>query len=512
MAQQPFDLDSEFLRLSPHEDSFISFRQATTGVFIVGRTGSGKSATAIKACFNGVIRSGGGALVLIPKEEDIAEFVRMCKEAGRGGDVRLFAPGGQWCMDIISHTAMTAPVPSMAPQEINNTLNIALEIQALKNNDSDNFFGASAAQLASRAAGLIMNAGKIPTLQHIDAIINSLPRSPDALTEEFLDKTECGIVIKLAKQRADAGQMTESEYADWFQRHRYFQKRIPHLAKDSSATLESILATYETTFTPLLEGAVRDLLLAPKPNYYPEQAFEENHIVILGLPTKTYGYSAQAIQKMCKYVFLKARERWAAGADKRGDILPFGVFCDEYQEFCSPSIDPLFLGTLRSSKTVFVAATQSLPSLTEKLTPQKAEAQLGAILTNLNTRIALNLSDTYTADYLADDIGKVYTNRVSTSIGDSTDQRGQGSQSTGYSIHEDYRHIITPLVFKNLIPASPDTGAAECIIWHHGKLWQEREESNVYMTAFDFNGRPLTMPRTQQQSERKGWNLFGRKG
>ncbi len=481
--RKPFDLDKPLLWLS--EKDYVTYR--TGSWFITGSTGAGKSSAAIATLYKNMLADGCSCFVAITKASDTEDYIRWAHEVGRGDDIVIVEEGGH-SLNIFLQEAAATQHPLDIPSNITELASQIFETSAGGQMEKD-FFALAALELFRQACGLLVDANEPITLANINSIISSIPLSDGILEDKnWQSNSYCALCLGAAFGREE--DMSDIERREWKGRQQYFMSNVVNMPQE---TRESVRATYNAYFSPLLQGSTRQLLLADEPTISPETVYSKNKIIIINAPCKTLGIAAQNLTKIAITFFLKARERFHIEKDAKGRPLipPFAMIIDEMQLYVSPSAWPSLLSTVRSSGVIFTAATQSLSSLYEQLDSRKARYQANSIISNLPCRLVLNLSDAFTAEQYANDIGKVYTTKVNFNMNRGFGGQAAGGGSAGNSYHEEYQNMVLPLTLTSLQKINPQNGYCAAVFYAHGSIF--RNGKNHIFVAFNFEGQSLAL-------------------
>ena len=177
--------------------------------------------------------------------------------------------------------------------------------------------------------------------------------------------------------------------------------------------MAGIIATLAGMAEPFVSGPVRELFCCNGPsNFEPEWSLYGG-IIILALPTLIWRDVGRVSQLLFKYLWQRTVTR------RRG--LPLGQvpvfwFCDEAQNWFS-AYDWRYQAEARSSWAATVALTQTLSGIYATLDPGRAQAQAGALLANLSTKVALRNSDATSNNWMSEAIGRDLVRRASFNTG-----------------------------------------------------------------------------------------------
>jgi hypothetical protein len=171
--------------------------------------------------------------------------------------------------------------------------------------------------------------------------------------------------------------------------------------------------------------------------------------------------------------------------------VPVFWYCDEAQNWFTP-YDWRYQAEARSSAAATIALTQTISGIYATLDPSRAQAQAGALMANLSTKIALRNSDATTNQWMSEAIGRDIVRRGSINIGwneswTEGDNSGVGisggekgntisiqdGTSGGYSIghsqgfgsQETMDYLIPPRLYTLLAPG-------QAVVFKAGRRWQ----------------------------------------
>ena len=477
----PYDEHTPLIRFNA--DDAWSIGDSFQGCVLMGETGSGKS-TAGKHLAKAFLRLGYGGLVTTVKSTDLGNWLQWCAETGRLEDVIVVHQDQpwqwNWLASIYQEHGEGAGHTWNAVQAFIEVCSAASE-DGHRNHGQESFWIENTKKLLRNTLDLLVSAEVQPSMDHILVILHGRPSRTPAGELHWPE----GSLLHECLARAENSSYAARHGIDLRAIRGYWLHEAAIAGEDK--TMAGIIATLCGMAEPLVSGPVKQLFGCNDPaNFEPEWSLY-GAVIILALPTLVWRDVGRVSQLLFKYLWQRTvtrRQGLPAGQ------VPVFWFCDEAQNFFT-SYDWRYQAEARSSWAATIALTQTLSGIYATLDPGRAQAQAGALMANLSTKIALRNSDATTNQWMSEAIGCDIVHRRSknvgwnenwsegdsSSVGISGSEKGstisiQDGTSRNYSIghnqgfgaQETMDHLIPPRIFTMLAPG-------QAIVFKAGRRW-----------------------------------------
>lgn len=358
MAKSLSAANAPLMQLSPRDRWDVT--AACTHTLVLGTTGSGKTSSTYRQTVVSALRFGVGALFCTAKPEDVESIRRWCAEAGRAAS-------------LIDWTGKNGGINMLAYEyartgNLNDVLSLlmaSLEIIRSSGNNpgkaNDQFWTDSAMQKMRGSIPVIFAATGTVRISDILAFIRSAPTSlkqmddPKWRQQSFFAQ----MFDAAAKRLVEEGQIPGFDAEDGMRCLAYWKEFVQLDAKTSGnirISLTSLLSRFET-------GLLRDALCGES-TIFPDLMMSGGAIILMNFPVQTHGEDGAIVQKIFKHMthrVLLSRNGLPQHLRDRHVLLG----ADEAQNFLFQ--DAEFLAQCRSSNTMVVFASQSLPTFHAKI-------------------------------------------------------------------------------------------------------------------------------------------------
>lgn len=465
-SPHPWDLDAELLRWAP--DVPWRIRDAVEGTAIFGGTGSGKSSSSGRLIAESFLRAGFGGLVLTVKPDDAALWQTYCRRAGRSDDVVLFAPQTPWRFNFIEYERSRSGAGAGLTENILLLMKKLIAVadrqseQGTPGSAGDPYWPQARDTLARNTLDLLAMAGEPLTVRNMRRAIMSAPSKHNPQSAEWMAESYCVHCLRQAHRNAGSGDSADAETVQ-----EYWTDEFASL---TPKTRDSVASTLTSMLDILGRGLLQRLFSSGPTNLTPEACFD-GKIIIVDLPVKEFAEVGVIAQTLWKLAFQAAAERRHVNSTSR----PLFLAMDEAQNFVSPH-DLNFVTTARSARVATLMISQSVSNYYARLGGgEQAKAQADGILANLTTKVFHALSDSATATWAAETIGRTRTFNVNTSgtsqFGDPLYNLfvGQPEQLTA-GASEVVEYEVLPSRFSRLRKGGPRNAfMSECILTQSGR-------------------------------------------
>lgn len=419
------DLDTPLLRFG-RRDRF-TLRDACEGVAIFGGTGSGKTSSSGLALARAFLRSGMGGIICCAKPDEASRWVRLAQANGRGGDVLIFDHTGAHRFNFLDYAQVSLGGTGFETNLVQLLARISEASRAQSREAADSgenaFFKNAATQLIANALPLLSAVHQTIRLKHLYQFITSAPVSREQAADQAWQTTSfCAHTLARAAHLAETGDL----YAE-----RAFEEHADYWLYEFSSlgdrTRGSIVTTLTSSLYPFLSGKLHELFCTDT-TFAPADFTREGALIILALPTRSFGPAGAVAQQIVKLLWQMALEAEPADDDTR----PVFCWADEAQFFMN-SYDTEHLSVCRQSRVVNVFITQDLPTYYAQIGDEHAAK---ALIAKFQTRIFHANTDAVTNEYASAILGKTtrYNTSHSWSDGRNTGAGGNvGEEAGGYS-------------------------------------------------------------------------------
>lgn len=355
--RQSFDiLDVPLQQLSPLDVEDV--RTANSHKLIMGTTGSAKSTTSYRFSVKAALLLNAGGLFCVAKPEDGEAIRRYCAETGRLGSlIEINAQQGGFNV-LAWELARTGSINAVI-----DMLMAMFEIVRGSGSDpgrtGDQFWQDAPQQMFRASVPILYAATGRVDVGDLLAFVRSAPstleemNSPawressvwaqtfDAAAARIIDGPISGLDMEAGKRAIDY----------WLE----FCRLDPRTQGNIRISVTTLLSRFES-------GLLRQALCG-ETTFVPELVLN-GAVILMNLPVQVYGEDGAIFQKIlkhCTYKVLLARN----AMPKQFQICPVIIGADECQNFLFRDAEAL--QQLRSSNTMVVMATQSLPTIYAKI-------------------------------------------------------------------------------------------------------------------------------------------------
>lgn len=494
MTKKKFDLDQPLLSFAGEEPATtLTVGTATTGLLIVGATGSGKSAFSGATIARRMIRYGYGGIVLCVKKGEADLFRKYCKEAGREDDLMVVKPLGEHRFNFLSYMAGERTETSYAQNLVDLLKNVlAASKQRSQGGENEGFWQNSLEMFLYNLVTLCLTAydGKI-TIQLLYDVAQSAPKKTEdgagkdarqrksELVEPTAFDTALDLTKKKLREKVEAWRASKPPIyfegmfdADYLEEmydavpemrsivmmHKFFKEDLYNL----SSRTRGILDVYVLgTLFRFLQEPIYSLFSSSKPSTFSPESSLDGRIIVFDIPVKVHEAAAIDAQLLIKTVFQKAWERRNIEENNR----PVFIWADEAQFFLGP-YDNLFQSTARASLITTVYLTQSLPGFYVAMgagDSKSSEHQVDAFLSNMTTKLFHANNEVKSNEWASALIGSAYTADHSETM--NYGEKFSFTTGKGYSLER----MVRPEAFSRLLMGNKASGhISECYIHMQG--------------------------------------------
>ena len=357
MGNQLAVLDARMLQLSPVD--YEDVRTACSHKLILGTTGSGKSSTSYKSAVISALKLGAGGFFCIAKPEDADAIRAYCAEAGRLASL-IDWNGRNFGFNVLAYELARTG-------NLNDVLDMLLamfEIVRGSGTDpgkaGDQFWKDSAQSMLAASVPIVYGATGTVRVGDLLAFIRSAPSSSDQMRDSnWQSQSNFARMFDAAAQRLAEGPVPGFDTATGQRAMDYwteFSGLDPKTQGNIRVSVTTLLSRFES-------GILKESLCS-NIHLFPAEQMMLGAIVLMNVPVQVYGEDGAILQKIVKHAIYRTILTRNAMPDAMR-CRPILIGADECQNFLFR--DAEFLAQCRSSLTMVVMATQSLPTLYAKI-------------------------------------------------------------------------------------------------------------------------------------------------
>lgn len=450
-ATDQWDFRKPLLRWNEHDAFTVG--DSFEGMFVVGRTGSGKTSATGRQLALSMLGAGYGGLVATVKPGEADQWRDYCRLSGREDDLRVVDASCTHRFDFMQAMQQSQGADAGLTENFVALLMEVGQVGSRQSNASvassgDNAFFQQACRVLMRnAIDLALLAGEPLSVGLLCRIVSSMPKSLEQVrSEEWQRSSLCYRLLRAA----DTSSKSPRQLRDYEAVLDYGLSEWPSLA---DRTRSSISATFFAFADLFQRGQLHDLL-SQGTTLSPAE-INNGKVIVIDLPLKVYGEVGLIAQLVWKLMTQRLLERRTVTKDTR----PAFLFIDEAQFFASGQNDALFATTCRSARVALVMLTQSVAGFYTAFGGGETGRSLtDQLLANLSTKVVHALGDHGSSEWAAELCGREYRYLTNASeSGESGGGRdwagmaglGRNGQSTA-GLSESLQYDIEPREFAYL--------------------------------------------------------------
>jgi hypothetical protein len=460
MYQSSLDLDSELLRLAPH-DAF-TLRDACQGVSILGSIGSGKTSGSGRALASAYLRAGMGGLILCAKPEEADLWRHYVQVNGRAQSLIEFTDR-QHGFNFVNYELArqgTSGLNSVV-ECLMHMLEAARNTTAGSNKGGGAFWEDTVRQMLRHSLPVIHAATGGVRLTDIVQFVRSAPASRQEMQDPKWH--ESSFMFRIFCQARDI-----IDDRTGGQAFSYWRDEIASLDPKTRSNITISLTTALDRFN---HGWLRRAF-CEKTSLVPELTFH-GAIILLNMPALTLNEDGIIAQQVFKYLWQRAvLARNALPHEYRER--PVFLWVDEAQYFIN-SYDAEFLSTCRGSRACSVFLSQSLPTYYARMGGENTRDKTHHLLGNFATKIFHSNSCADTNEWAAKTLGRTIQRRASYSENEGRSINGGLNQGASAQRGGGYGSS------SNSANGQASSSSTNSSSWGDGESWGEsRGRSSSY--------------------------------
>lgn len=398
------------LQLSAHD--YWDEQAAKSHCFLLGTTGSGKSSGSYKHIVLGALQLGNsGGFFCTAKPEDAEAIRAYCAQAGRLSSLIDWDGRNAGFNPLAYELARTG--------NINDVIDVALAMfEIVRTSGSnpgkpgDQFWTDSTTQKMRATIPVVYAATGAVRVEDILTFVRSAPTSVKQMQDpKWQARSPFAQMFAAAAARLAEGPIPGFD-ADTGRRAQSYWEEFAGLDPKTSGNIRISVTTLLSRFET---GLLKDALCGDC-NIFPDLMMSGAAIILLNFPVQTHGEDGAIAQKIFKYAAYRTiLTRNAMPQHMRDRLIIVGA--DECQNFLFR--DAEFLAQCRSSNTMVVFATQSLPTLYAKIGGDHPHDRAHHLVSNFNNVVLHSSACPETNEWFGRKLGRTTHMRASVS-------RGQG--------------------------------------------------------------------------------------
>lgn len=410
----------------PNTNDEITWADSLEGTLILGATGSGKSSGPGKHIAMAMLKAGFPILILCAKKDERQRWRAYAEKANRSDDVVIFDKDSNLQFNFLNYEMLRSGEGSgEIINAVNSLMNLNEQSRIFQMGSSGNrekFWDNALKRLLSRSIALLKILDEEISIGNIRRLVS------DSLTSEDIKLYNHirGIITTEEEIAEQKRKEAASELAAWGKQN-YFVKLIQEIENEDRYDEDSrlIIKYWKSEFADLSErtrsiitesclgllepflvsGILKDQFSSGlSSELLPENIIKNKSIVIVDYAIKEYGLAGIYASSIYKMTFQSAMERRNVSHEE--NPTPVGLFIDEYQTFCNPTVDTLFQLTARSSWIATVYLTQNINNIKFVMGNNQPDARAKSLLNNLNLKFFASNSDYDSNRWASQMIGK----------------------------------------------------------------------------------------------------------
>ncbi len=402
------DLSTPLLNLSAADP--FRLVDATSGVAVLGATGSGKTSGTGKALASAYLRAGFGFLVLCAKPDEVDRWVAYARANGRENSVIIFGDRGGGGFNFITYELARQGVDGLGSvvECLMRIVDAARNCGPNPGGGGDVFWEDAMRQLLRNTLPILYAAtGKV----EIPDIIRFVATAPVGREQMHnADWQSRSFMFRMLEKAAVAPARAIPAH-EFDKAERYWTDEYGQLDNRTRSNISISLSTALDRFN---RGRLNRHFCG-ETTLVPEMTFH-GAIILLDMPALSWNEDGIVAQKLVKFMWQRAVLSRNA-LEMRHRDRPVVLWADEAHLFADSSTDADFLSTCRSSKACTVFMSQSLPTFYAKIGGANPKHKADMLLGNLATKVFHSLADHETALWAAESIGKTIQRRGNYSEG-----------------------------------------------------------------------------------------------
>lgn len=436
----------------------ITLTEASSGLLVMGATGSGKSSGPGDYLLRGLLQNPNiGICWLTAKTDEYARAQRLCAEAGRLNDLIRVAPGQGWICDPLDVELRSE---GGSVQSAAHLLDLLVELTSREGSGQgdEKFWRISFETHFYHSIAAVWLATGRASITEVYRLVTSAPNS----LEEFSDprwrqRSYCARCLLKAAERHCSHELDLClEY--WWS-----------YANLSEKTRSIIYSATANLLAKFMTGPVAELVVG-ETNLFPEDVLA-GKVVVLDVPALRYQKPGIFFQVLFKTLVQRAA--------LRRDITPrmsyAVIHSDEAQLFVTAE-DPVVQTVARQSRLISLALTQNLPMLFAQMGgTDKARQIVEAWIAGHQTIFLCANTCPTTNDFFSKMLGSsrqlFFSGNIAPQDGDLFDALlGNNSRfSSGFS--EQYHPDVSPGTFTRLRKGGPPSFCVDALVFQSGRVW-----------------------------------------
>ena len=400
-------LRANMLQLSPMDH--WNGEAACTHSLILGTTGSAKSSTSYRKIILAALKAGSGGLFCTAKPEDAEAIRGYCVEAGRSTSL-IDWNGRNGGINVLAYELARTGNLNDVVGLLSAMFEIVRDTGSSPAKASEQFWVDAPNQVFRASVPIVYGATGTVRAGDLLAFVRSAPSSREEMHDpQWQARSIFGQMFDAAARRLKERPIPGFSAEDGQRAMDYWENDFCRLDAKTAGNIRISVTTLLSRFET---GLLKDALCSDT-TIVPELLFS-GAILLLNFPVQTHGDDGAIAQKIVKYLCQKViLTRNAMAPTMRERMIVIGA--DEAQNFLFR--DAEFLAQCRSSMTMCVFATQSLPTLYAKIGGDHPHDRAHHLASNFNNIILHSSACAETNEWFARKLGRTIHLRQNVSQG-----------------------------------------------------------------------------------------------
>jgi len=391
-------LRANLLQLSPFDH--WNGQDACSHTLILGTTGSGKSSTSYRKIIMAALTTGAaGGLFCTAKPEDADAIRAYCAEAGRLGSLIDWS-GRNGGFNVLAYELARTGNPNDVIDLLMAMFEIVRDSGSSPAKSGEQFWVDAPNQMFRASVPVVYAATGTVRSSDLLAFIRSAPTSLDEMHDpQWQARSTFAQMFDEAARRLARGPIPGFSADDGQRAMDYWENDFCRLDAKTAGNIRISVTTLLSRFeTGLLKDA-----LCSETTICPAELMMSGAIILLNFPVQTHGMDGAIAQKIVKFMVERViLTRNAMPPAMRERLIVIGA--DECQDFLFR--DAEFLAQCRSSMTMVVFATQSLPTLYAKIGGDHPHDRAHHLVSNFNNIILHSSACAETNEWFSRKLGR----------------------------------------------------------------------------------------------------------
>lgn len=442
------------------QGDYLTLGDCFTGLGVFGAAGSGKTSS-LATIAHALLMMGCGFVWLCAKPDEVHLATRIAKKAGREADVIVIGDDAAGKLSphrfnpLAYESSVTSGTGSVV-QYLSDCAKVLSHKEGTRaGGEGERFWQDQFDRLLRHCIDTAKLAGRELTIDLLRNIQISAPKNQEELeSDAWAASSECWRCLTQADQLREVGKAPAEDLERVIN---FWTKDYMRLDVKPRSSIDVMFAVLVDAF--YAEEPLRSILTT-NTTVTPDDVIDRGKIVVLSLPTNVYHSAGRMAQFCFKYSFQRAMLRRPKHQD--GPIRPSVLWVDEAHAFAHV-FDAQYFAEVRSNRGISVYMDQGVGGYMRALGLNHPD-EVDGFLQNLATKFFFQNNSPQTNFFAAEAIGRMQTEKVSTSMSAGIDH-AQFGQTTS----QEERHQVGSGQFGLLKRGGPQNGRlVECYVLKPG--------------------------------------------